>query len=497
MKTAIIITILSLMAFTSAFAQCAYDNTIYLTGPAPTVVGNSIIGQQTWGGEFNRVTGMVAGYTYEISTCSTPAFDSEITIYPAGGGGNYVAYDDDGCGYVGGSSKIIFTPTVSGDYDILLDMYPCLDWQMDMDMTITLLSTGGGGGSPGVLNIPVVVHVIYKNTAENISDAQINSQIDALNRDYRKLNVDFASLPPVFQPLGADMKISFCLASVDPIGNPTTGITRTQTTVQSFSQANEPKFTSTGGHDNWNPQLYLNLWVCELANPLLGYATFPTDLAADPQLDGVVIDYEYFGTINSIAPFDLGRTGTHEVGHWLNLRHVWGDANCGDDFVNDTPTQQGPNSGCPTFPHATCGNGADGDLFYDYMDYSDDACLLLFTNGQKLRTDATISTLRTGLATSNGCGNNSSGIADFAKAASFTVFPNPANDKVTISFNMNLNSDASLAIYNSIGGQVKSMALSKLNDQQFTFDISDLPKGIYVMEIINEGSRSLQKLVVQ
>lgn len=494
MKTIKLLAILSFVAVTSTFAQCPYDNTIYLTGPAPTVVGSSIIGQQTWGGDFNRVTGMVAGYTYEISTCTTPVFDSEITIYPAGGG-NYVAYDDDGCGYVGGASKIIFTPTVSGDYDILLDMYPCLDWQVDMDMTITLVSTGGGS-TGGALNIPVVVHVVYKNAAENISDAQINSQIDALNRDYRKLNVDFASVPPAFQPLGADMNITFCLASVDPNGMPTTGITRTPTNVQSFDQQTEPKFTAAGGHDNWNPEHYLNLWVCELANPLLGYATFPTDLAADPQLDGVVIDYQYFGTINSLAPFDLGRTATHEVGHWLNLRHIWGDANCGDDFVNDTPTQQGPNSGCPTFPSVTCGNGANGDLFYDYMDYCNDACILLFTNGQKLRADATISTLRTGLASSNGCGNGSSGIADIANA-SFNVFPNPANDKITISFNKNLNSTATLHIYNSIGAQVKLMPLSKLNSGEVTVDISDLSKGVYVMEIINEGSKSLKKLVVQ
>jgi len=495
MKTQIkLIIILSLAAVPSAFAQCPYDNSIYLTGPAPTIVGNSIIGQQTWGGDFNRVTGMVAGYTYEISTCGTPTFDSEITIYPAGGG-NYVAYDDDGCGSVGGSSRIIFTPTVSGDYDILLDMYPCLDWQVDMDMSITLISTGGSSGS--ALNIPVVVHVVYKNAAENISDAQINSQIDALNRDYRKLNVDFASLPAVFQPLGADMNISFCLASVDPNGNPTTGITRTSTTVQTFSQTIEPKFTATGGQDNWNPEHYLNLWVCDLANPLLGYATFPTDLATDPQLDGVVIDYAYFGTINATAPFDLGRTGTHEVGHWLNLRHIWGDASCGDDFVNDTPTQQGPNSGCPVFPHPTCSNGQDGDLFFDYMDYSNDACLLLFTNGQKVRTDATISTLRSGLASSNGCGNSNSGITAIEKDALFNVFPNPANNKITISFNMNLNSHAVLSIYNSIGAQVKSISLSKLNDQKVTLDISELSKGIYMMEVINEGSKNLKKLVVQ
>jgi hypothetical protein len=493
MKTQIkILIILSLAAANPAFAQCPYDNSIYLTGPAPTAIGNSITGQQTWGGDFNRVTGMVAGYTYEISTCTTPTFDSEITIYPAGGG-NYVAYDDDGCGTIGGSSKIIFTPTVSGDYDILLDMYPCLDWQVDMDMTITLLSTGG---SSGALNIPVVVHVIYKNAAENISDAQINSQIDALNRDYRKLNVDFASVPSVFQPLGADMNISFCLASVDPNGTPTTGITRTSTTVQSFSQADEPKFTAAGGHDNWDPEHYLNLWVCELTNPLLGYATFPTDLAADPQLDGVVIDYTCFGTINATAPFDLGRTATHEVGHWLNLRHIWGDANCGDDFVNDTPTQQGPNGGCPTFPSATCSNGPNGDLFCDYMDYSDDACLMLFTNGQKLRTDATISTLRSGLESSNGCGNTS-GVAAIAKDDLFNVFPNPSNDKISISFNMKLNSNAVLNIYNSIGALVKSIALSKLNNENLTLDISELPKGIYVVEIINEGAKNLKKLVVQ
>ena len=161
MKTFILLsTIYILSGFSTVLSQCANDNSIYLTGAAPSVVGNGIVAPDTWAGEYNRVTGMQAGYTYEITTCGSTAFDSEITIYPAGSN-TVAAYDDDGCGITGGASKIMFTPAVTGDYDILLDEYPCSSNQIDMDVTISLVSTGGGTGSSVV--IPVVVHVIYKN----------------------------------------------------------------------------------------------------------------------------------------------------------------------------------------------------------------------------------------------------------------------------------------------------------------------------------------------
>ncbi|MCB9273605.1 MAG: T9SS type A sorting domain-containing protein [Lewinellaceae bacterium] len=262
----------------------------------------------------------------------------------------------------------------------------------------------------GVITIPVVVHVVYNTTAENISDAQVQSQITVLNADFRRLNADASSTPSMFASVAADAEVQFCLASVDPSGNPTTGITRTSTTRTSFSSNDYVKFNSTGGKDAWPAGSYLNLWVCDLSSTLLGYAQFPGGSAAT---DGVVIDYAYFGTIGTATPpFHLGRTATHEVGHWLNLRHIWGDGGCSvDDFVSDTPLAGAANytaSPC-TFPgpnSCNSGTGDQPDMFQNYMDYSDDACMNLFTQGQKTRMRALFDTggARVSLLSSNGCG---------------------------------------------------------------------------------------------
>ena len=256
--------------------------------------------------------------------------------------------------------------------------------------------------SSSIIVIPVVVHVVYSNSTENISTAQIQSQIDILNEDFRRLNADASSTPLTFQSVAADVEVDFCLASRDPNGQPTTGITRTSTSQSPFSANNNyMKYNSSGGIDAWNTSDYLNIWVCDLSS-LLGYAQFPNTGISNT--DGVVCDYAYFGNIGTAtAPYDLGRTATHEVGHWLNLRHIWGDATCGDDFCNDTPTQETQNYNCQSFPHVTCNNGPNGDMFMNYMDYSDDACMNMFTEDQKTRMIDAINTHRTGLLTSNGC----------------------------------------------------------------------------------------------
>lgn len=245
------------------------------------------------------------------------------------------------------------------------------------------------GARTGVTVIPVVVHVVYKTTAQNISDAQVQSQIDVLNRDFRKTNPDVSSTPAVFLPLCGDARLEFELARTDPQGNPTNGITRTQATVTTFSDDDKVKSSATGGHDAWPADKYLNVWVCPLGGGLLGYAQFPGGSAAT---DGVVIVHSGFGTTGTAAaPFALGRSATHEIGHWLNLRHIWGDdgTGCsGDDFVADTPNAAGWNFGAPTFPVVTCNNGPNGDLFMNYMDYVDDAAMFMFTNGQVTRMQA-------------------------------------------------------------------------------------------------------------
>lgn len=253
-----------------------------------------------------------------------------------------------------------------------------------------------------LVTIPVVVHVIYNSTTSNISDAQILSQITVLNQDFRKTNPDASLTPSIFT--AADPNIEFCLATVDPSGNATTGITRTSSTVASFSTNDAMKYTSSGGKDAWDRSKYLNLWVCTLSGGILGYAQFPGGTAAT---DGVVIDYRYFGTTGTAtAPFNKGRTATHEVGHWLNLRHIWGDANCGSDLVTDTPTHNTANYGCPAYPHNSTCTGTPVEMTMNYMDYTDDACMYMFSAGQVTRMQALFATggTRASLMTSNGCG---------------------------------------------------------------------------------------------
>ncbi len=282
-----------------------------------------------------------------------------------------------------------------------------------------------------VYTIPVVVHVVYKTALQNITDAQVQSQIDILNKDYEALNSDTALVPSVFKPLIADCKIRFCLARQDPGGNATTGILHVPTTKSSFTDNDSVKRASSGGDNAWDASRYLNLWVCNLSGGLLGYAQFPGGPAAT---DGVVVLYTAFGnTGTATAPYDKGRTATHEIGHWLNLRHIWGDddgACTGSDLVGDTPNAADANYGCPSFPHVTCSNGPDGDLFMNYMDYSDDACMQLFTPGQRDRmyavlqaggARASITTSQGCTAPGGGCGTPAGFVASNIKQTSATV----------------------------------------------------------------------------
>ncbi|HEV8434586.1 MAG TPA: zinc metalloprotease [Thermoanaerobaculia bacterium] len=248
-------------------------------------------------------------------------------------------------------------------------------------------------------DIPVVVHVVYQTDEQNVAEQQVQSQIEVLNRDYMAMNNDRGSVPPPWTSLVGSAGVQFHLASADPLGNPTDGITRTQTSRPSFGVDESVKSAATGGADPWPADRYLNIWTCNLAGGLLGYAQFPGGPATT---DGVVIRYSAFGSGGSTdAPFDLGRTTTHEVGHWLNLRHIWGDViGCGgDDYVDDTPPAESPNYGAPTFPHVTCNNGPNGDMFMNFMDYVDDDVMCFFTVGQVARMQAVFAGPRSSFAT--------------------------------------------------------------------------------------------------
>jgi len=259
------------------------------------------------------------------------------------------------------------------------------------------------------INIPIVVHLVYKTAAQNISDAQIISQIDILNQDFNRQNPDTANTPVPFLPIAGVANVSFCLATVDPAGNPTTGIERRLTTVNSFNTNDAVKSFASGGLDAWDPSQYFNVWVCNLGGGLLGYGEFPTNQLSNTY--GVVIGYNYFGNIGNVsAPYNLGRTATHELGHCFNLFHIWGDdgtACTGSDQCADTPNQAGENYTCPGFPSISCNNGPNGDMWMNYMDYSDDACMNMFTAGQVARMLAVLNNgPYSDLQNSTACGTN-------------------------------------------------------------------------------------------
>lgn len=231
--------------------------------------------------------------------------------------------------------------------------------------------SGDGGTTPvndglGTINIPVYVYVIYSNASQNISDAQINSQIDVLNADFNDSSYD--DVPTEFQGVASNVNITFSLANINRQAN--------STTSWGTNDAVKTAYPAVPG--------YLTIWVANIGSSILGYAQFP---GGDPATDGVVISPQYFGTTGTAtAPYNGGRTATHEVGHWLNLRHIWGDGRCNrDDFVADTPKSDRYNTGCPTYPTVHC---RSNDMTMNYMDYTNDACMNMFTEGQKARMRA-------------------------------------------------------------------------------------------------------------
>jgi len=272
---------------------------------------------------------------------------------------------------------------------MLLERFPAFRAaQMRLEnTTLRRRETGFDAAKVKIVTIKTVVNVVYKTTEQNISDAQIKSQFKAMNKDFRATNPDKNQTPTPWKGLVSDVRLQFKLVKV----------TRTQTTESGFGVDDAVKKASTGGIAPFSPKTHLNLWVCALTGGLLGYAQFPGGPEAT---DGVVINYRAFGTIGTAqAPFDKGRTATHEIGHYFNLRHIWGDTpDCsGSDMVADTPNCAGPNFGTPTWPVVTCNNGPNGDMFMNYMDYTDDKAMFMFTAQQVIRMQTALDTLRGGL----------------------------------------------------------------------------------------------------
>lgn len=240
---------------------------------------------------------------------------------------------------------------------------------------------GGGGTDPDpvyteTVTIPVIINIIEQTTGQ-VTQAHINSQIDILNDDFNNANARTSNVPDAFASLVADVNITFVPSTVN----------RVVSSRSSWGTNDAMKDSSQGGIDATDPANNLNIWVCEIGGGILGYAQFPGGASAT---DGVVIGTDFFGKNTDGGIYGHGRTATHEVGHWLNLRHIWGDGRCNrDDFVADTPKSDRANYNCPSYPTVHC---RSNDMTMNYMDYVQDDCMYMFSNGQNDRMRALFAT---------------------------------------------------------------------------------------------------------
>jgi Pregnancy-associated plasma protein-A/Secretion system C-terminal sorting domain len=352
---------------------------------------------------------------------------------------------------------------------------------------------------PPVITIPVVVHVLWNTNAQNITDAQILSQIGVLNNDYRGTNADLAKIPSYFTGIAADCGFQFVLAKVDPKGRATNGIVRRRTDIGIFGLDDRVKNSAIGGDDAWNADNYLNIWVCNTVGGILGYSSAP---GGPKEIDGVVINTAVFGTINISGEFNKGRTAVHEIGHWLNLRHIWGDTYCGDDKVDDTPTQERASRGCPGGEIFSCGSTAHGDMYMNYMDFTDDACMFMFTKGQRERMRAMFETggPRNALLYSQALND-----AELPKTApvpeiiqpdfAVLLYPNPTSATITVQSQETVDCiGKSMLIYNHLGQIVSRVVLMSRQQQ---VDVSRLQNGLYFIKIDGLTTKAMTKFVKQ
>ena len=349
---------------------------------------------------------------------------------------------------------------------------------------------------PSKIVIPVVVHVLWRTEVENISDDLIRSQIESLNADFNLNNPDFSRVPSVFASLAGRAGVEFRLATTDPQGRATSGIIRGKTGRMMWTDDDKIKQAVHSGSNAWDSKQYLNIWIGNLVPGLLAYASFPGG-AADK--DGIVIRYDIFGTRGRLtAPYNKGRTLTHEVGHWLGLRHLWGDMACGDDGVHDTPRQRGGNKGIPVFPkiNGGCDNGPQGDMFMNFMDFSDDETLLMFTQGQVdiMRAQFQSGGARSAMLLSKGLAepwNMTLGNALVEpENPTVNIYPNPAASYVRIRTNQSPeNTDRTFVLFTA-GGQI--LQKGRLNGNDQFIDLNGIPRGLYYIRVGSEVVRFIK-----
>ena len=328
--------------------------------------------------------------------------------------------------------------------------------------------------------IPVVVHVIYREESDNISMDQIHSQIDVLNRDFNWLQSDKNKIPETWRDLGSASGFEFRLAEKDPDGNFTNGVIRKQTDIENIANVDnvgsDIKYykAANGGTNPWYQAHYLNIWVCEIGNRVLGYTYLPSANNVEPN-DGIVIDARAFGTNGTaIAPYDGGRTLVHEMGHYFGLRHLWGgeEGTCTNtDYMSDTPWQREANFKCSSFPAISCPAERDGDMFMNFMDYADDTCSLFFTKNQIEYMQLVVRTVKVTLIHSDGV----TGITE-SQDGQISVFPNPSDGVFTIYANSTNN-----GVFRIINAQGQIISNGRFYQGVALLDLMGNPKGIYYL----------------
>lgn len=377
---------------------------------------------------------------------------------------------------------------------------------------------GGQTKSDAIYRIPVVVHIVHNSAAQNLPDSVIIDQIRVLNEDYGRLNADTVNMRSDFEPVKGNPKIEFVLAQIDPFGNPTSGITRTATTTQTFgsfglltgdfSTLEAVKSTADGGKDPWDQSRYLNIWVCNMELPflgpaLLGYATPPTGLPNWPAgqtpdlIDGVVIQYQAFGSNN---PNDLnfgqgaldvrGRTCVHEVGHYLGLRHIWGDGDCTqEDGIDDTPNADNQSNQDCDITKNTCVDNIAGtdlpDMVENYMDYSAETCQNSFTAGQVMLMHGVLENQRYDLVHNNPAGLTA------VQTLEMSLYPNPAKEICTVKIDNSSDFDIELI---DLDGRI--VYASKITGGVHSIDLKRFEAGIYMVKIGNKQVTERERLVI-
>jgi len=360
---------------------------------------------------------------------------------------------------------------------------------------VTFQSNSRINSTPEIIKIPVVFHILYHLPEENISMQRIQEQLDVLNRDFRRRNPDTIKTPGVFLSLAADMEIEFQLAKSDPMGKSTNGIVRRYTPVKQWMSDDKMKFNSGYGNNAWDSKSYLNIWVCNLFDGL-AYSAFP---GSDPAKDGMVLNYRVVGNNNGYSQYDKGRTAVHEAGHWLNLKHIWGDNYCGDDNVYDTPKQGTYTAGCPEGTRLSCSNAPNGDMYMNYMDFTGDACLNMFTHGQKQRARILFEPggARNSLLSSKGFDEPvifEAVLPDFnPKWLYAKVYPNPASNHLTIYFEYDERWLGKELFVIDLNG--KLVMKKVINANILELDISKLNTGIYFLRAQKEDEKILQKFI--